>query len=364
MAITVLQLEQGLPYTSRKGYDNIEKYKFVPTTIDEKMEKMILSQAACWEFVCDKVEVYDHDDYGSYETPLGVDVTRLDQANVQYVIWNNQFIGVKYCDAVFFLPNGNHIGSYCQTCMLRSDSRHEVYERYTYSIRQIAPCSQVIYYEANNDNPYHTVYAIDPFVENIEIPEGVEEICDDTFINCKNLQSIKFPSTLKTIKFPGKLYFDKCPSLTSISVDTKNTFFQSKGNCLIENATKTLVGVLPNCVIPNDGSIRKITSFLFYHSPIKNIVIPNGVRTLCEYLFAYSELESIVLPKTITKIETHVFAYCKSLKIYYEGTKEDWENIKTKSFSHTSSLYYYSKQQPTTEGKYWHYNENNEITIW
>ena len=49
---------------------------------------------------------------------------------------------------VFFLPNGNHVGSNIQTCTLTSDSRHEVYERYTYSIRQISPSSQQIYFEA------------------------------------------------------------------------------------------------------------------------------------------------------------------------------------------------------------------------
>lgn len=365
MSISVLKLEEGLPYTSRKEYSSINKYKFTPTIVDSEMEKLILSQAACWELVCDKEEVYDHDDYGKYETELGVDVTRLDQADVEYIIWNNQFIGVKYGNMAFFLPKGNYIGNNCNIYMIRSDSRHEVYERYLYSIRQIAPSTQTIYFEANDNNKFHTVYGIDQFAQDIEIPEGVIEICNDTFNDCKNLNSIKFPSTLKTIKHSGKLYFTNCPNLTNISVDSENTVFHSKGNCIIETATKTLVSALPNCVIPDDGTVRKIASFLFYSSPIENIVIPNGIRTLGEYLFAYSQLKSIVLPKTITKIEGYVFSNCSQLKIYYEGTKEDWENnVKKVQLSHSTSMYYYSKQQPTTEGNYWHYNEKNEIVIW
>ena len=265
----------------------------------------------------------------------------------------------------FFLPNGNSVGNTNQTCTIRSDSRHEVYELYKYSIRQITPSTQTIYFEPNENNNFHTVYGIDQFTQNIEIPEGVIEICDDTFSGCKNLNSIKLPSTLKTIKQTGKLYFKDCPNLTNICIDPQNPFFQAKENCIIETATKTLMSVLPNCKIPDDGSVRKIASFLFYSSEIKHIVIPNGVRRLCEYLFAYSKLKSIVLPKTLTNIEKNVFSYCSQLKIYYEGTKEEWENnVKKSQFSHSESMYYYSKEQPTTEGKFWHYNENKEIVIW
>lgn len=365
MSITVLKLEKGVPYTSRKSYDSISKYSFIPTMVDEQMEKLILSQSACWELVCDKKEVYDHDDYGKYETSLGVDIARLDQANdIEYIIWNNQFIGFKYYEMVFFLPNGNHIGNNHISVTLRSDSRHEVYEVYSYSIRQIKPSTQIIYYEAKEGNKFHTVYGIDQFVEDIEIPEGVEEICDDIFTNCQNLRSIKLPSTLKTIKLPGKLYIKNCPKLISISVNSQNTIFHSDGNCLIETATKTLIGALPNCVIPDDGSVRKIASFLFYTSPIKSFVIPKGVRTLGEYLFAYSGLQSIVLPKSLTKIETRVFYNCDSLKIFYEGTSEDWVNIKKMSFGYSVSVYYYSNEKPIDEGKYWYYDKNKEIVIW
>lgn len=364
MAITVIKLEEGLPYKSRGENVSIDKYKFATAAVDEEMEKSILSQASCWEFVCDKIEVYDHDEYGRYETELGVEVTRLDKADVKYIIWNNQFVGVKYYNVVFFLPSGNHIGVNSQVCTLNEDSRHEVYERYSYNIRQVAPSSQTIYFEAKEDNPYHTVYGIDQFAEDIEIPEGVEEICVDVFENCKNLRSVKFPSTLKTIKFPGCLRFKKCPNLTSISVDAQNPVFHSSGNCFIETETKTIVGVLPNCIIPNDGSVTKIESFLFYDMPLNEIVIPDGVRVLCEYLFAYSGLKSIVLPKSLTKIENNVFSYCESLKIFYQGTKEDWEKIKIKNFLQPSSIYYYSENQPTSEGNYWHYNENNEIIIY
>ena len=57
--------------------------------------------------------------------------------------------------------------------------------------------------------------------------------------------------------------------------------------------------------------------------------------------------------------------------VYYRGTAEEWANIlfefygnESERIKRASLRYYYSETQPTEKGKYWHYDENNEIVIW
>ena len=62
------------------------------------------------------------------------------------------------------------------------------------------------------------------------------------------------------------------------------------------------------------------------------------------------------------------FAGCRELTtVYYEGTKDDWENISIKKNNDlfvNANRYYYSDEKPTTTGKFWHYGENGEIVVW
>jgi hypothetical protein len=53
--------------------------------------------------------------------------------------------------------------------------------------------------------------------------------------------------------------------------------------------------------------------------------------------------------------------------VYYKGTEEDWLEIEVRSDNYALLLaprYYYSEVKPAEEGKYWHYDEKGEITVW
>ena len=53
------------------------------------------------------------------------------------------------------------------------------------------------------------------YINSLEIAEGVEAIGDEAFAYCKNLISVKLPSTIKTIP---KSAFEGCASLSSVEI--------------------------------------------------------------------------------------------------------------------------------------------------
>ena len=63
-----------------------------------------------------------------------------------------------------------------------------------------------------------------------------------------------------------------------------------------------------------------------------------------------------------------IFEGCSRLtQVYYHGNAEEWAKLLSESSNdELKSLicYYYSETQPTTEGNYWHYDENGEIAVW
>ena len=88
------------------------------------------------------------------------------------------------------------------------------------------------------------------------------------------------------------------------------------------------------------------------------------------YLVKYSTfgIREIVIPKTVKTITSRLYSF-------YTGSNEIIPEIPLKilcekeskidsySSNNDDSYYFYSKNKPSTEGKFWHYI-NNEPTIW
>ena len=103
----VLNLIEGSPLDGRNSNSKIDDYKFEAITVDGELEKTILFEASCWEFVCTKVNVYDHEDEGRWETFIGEDKTTLKDAEGDLIVLNGQLVGFKFENTIFFFPHGN-----------------------------------------------------------------------------------------------------------------------------------------------------------------------------------------------------------------------------------------------------------------
>ena len=165
--------------------------------------------------------------------------------------------------------------------------------------------------------------------------------------------------------------FRRNNTLSRIEVSSENKTYHASGNCLIDTAKKLMILGCKNSVIPNDGSVIKIASQVFKDMQgVTSVVIPDAVKELGFNLFwDCLDLETLVIGSGVQKIEENIFSRREKLsKIFYHGTKEQWETIDIfgrattggiqmggNSVLFSKTIYFYSEEKPTEEGNYWHY---------
>jgi len=130
-------------------------------------------------------------------------------------------------------------------------------------------------------------------LKHVIIPDSVISIGNSAFKYCFNLKSIAIPESVNAI---GEEAFWDCQNLNSFS-------------------------------IPNLSIIKNYT-FIGCES-ITDIEIPKGVTALGVHSFGDCyNLTSITIPVSVKQISHASFWRCRSLQnIFYEGTKQQWNDI-------------------------------------
>ena len=126
-------------------------------------------------------------------------------------------------------------------------------------------------------------------LQAINLPESLESIGREAFRNCTSLRSIKIPHGVTSI---GAQVFEGCASLMHISVDDRNTTYDSRNGCnaVIETETATIIA----------GS--------------GGMIIPDGVRRIAYgACHGIDLLTSIHIPGSVVQIESGAFGSLKSL---------------------------------------------------
>ena len=228
---------------------------------------------------------------------------------------------------------------------------------------------------------------------SITILNSVTSIGDDAFFGCTGLTTITIPNSVASI---GSSAFSGCSNLVSItlpfvgdkahiSTDTyQYPFGYIFGTNSYTGGTKTeqysygssTISGIHYYYIPTTLKEVIITgsSYIQYGSfrncsNLTSITIPNSVTSIGRYAFYQcSNLTSITIPNSVTSIGQYAFYNCSNLtSVYYKGNSSQWSSISIDSNNTpltNATIYYYSETEPTESGKYWHYNENNEIVIW
>lgn len=141
-------------------------------------------------------------------------------------------------------------------------------------------------------------------ITSIVIPNSVTSIEDEAFELCF-LTSIHIPYSVTNI---GRNPFGHCESLTTITVDSNNPKYDSRGGCnaIIETESNTLISGCKTTTIPN--SVTIIGSFAFSGiQGLTSITIPNSVTRIGQMAFYWCRITSLIIPNSVTDIEEHAF---------------------------------------------------------
>ena len=252
-------------------------------------------------------------------------------------------------------------------------------------------------------------------LENILIPNGVEQIGNYAIAKCKALRKIVIPSRVKSI---GWYAFQGCNALENITISNGVRFidFGVFANCIS----------LRSIIIP--GSIKKIGTNAFAGcKSLEKVIILEGTEIIGKNAFdGCISLRSILIPRSVEYIEDLAFRECftyteeqqfrdiyisllmsiydeKQFKkypffkkidigdktyyqwkdgnlyivkedvmryktvtaIYYGGTQEEWmekklnENVELDD----ADKYFYSETCPEISGNYWHFGEDGKTPV-
>lgn len=143
---------------------------------------------------------------------------------------------------------------------------------------------------------------------DIVIPEKiagypVTQIGSYAFSLCKNLTSIRLPSTLVCIE---DYAFYECSSLTSITIPDSVT---TMGECVFQKCAALKSFKLSN-------KMTEIPSNTFSGcSSLETVIIPQNIRSIeRSAFFGCSSIKEIYIPKSVTTISRNAFGNCTSLE--------------------------------------------------
>ena len=148
-------------------------------------------------------------------------------------------------------------------------------------------------------------------ITSVTLPDTVVQIYNSAFSNCKQLKEVYISESVETI---GYTAFQGCNNLEKIAVSYDNEYFSSKGNCLVEKSTKTLIHGCKNSVISADGSVETINDWAFAaFENISEISIPASVKTIGSSAFRETGITKLSLSGNIDRIGSTAFYECTNL---------------------------------------------------
>lgn len=193
--------------------------------------------------------------------------------------------------------------------------------------------------------------------KNYNIPNGVEEICDNAFYG-KNITEVTFPNTVTKI---GQSAFMKCNILTKVNIPNSVTDIEESAFCncnelkqlhLPENLTVLNKNVLMGCneidnlVIPD--SVKKIYSGAFGGYCKSTFNIPKNVTSISSTAFGSSnDIKDITVDnenKNYSSVNGMLYSKDKKiLKIYPQGRYDSTINIPKGTEEISSRAFYFSQ---------------------
>jgi hypothetical protein len=215
-------------------------------------------------------------------------------------------------------------------------------------------------------------------IQTVKIPESVQKIDGLAFNGCLELNDITVPShtVLGDQAFMYTGYANNEANWEDGVLYLGTHFLKAKleykGDIIIKEGTTTIAGFafgycrgIDEIVIPD--SVVAIGDLAFYEASLdETLILPKNLKYIGNWAFYSFAVSYIYIPNNIEFIGGAAFNDIAIFGVYFGGTEADWnemDNIDRGEFNR-ADIYYYSESSPTTEGYFWHYDENGNIVIW
>ena len=181
------------------------------------------------------------------------------------------------------------------------------------------------------DNAFETIH--EQHAKSIIIPETATRVGNASF---KNISEVHI-EILGSLNQLGVSSFEQCMHLEKVSLATGLTTIPYR--CFFE--AKELI----------------------------TVDIPEGVKIIEENAFSSCvKLQTVVLPSTLETIEDGAFVDASNIAVvFFKGSEEQFDAINISANNNellSAEVYFYSEEQPTSEGKFWHYDKSNTPILW
>lgn len=165
-------------------------------------------------------------------------------------------------------------------------------------------------------------------LETVELPGSIKKIGICSFQYCTSLKSIKLPEVLDSIK---PLAFISCSALESINISSgcksigEYAFSGNKSlkkvvlpESLTEIGSSAFVScsALESINIPS-GCLSIGASAFSGNSSLKEVILPESLTEIKSNTFNEADITNITIPRSVNNIETQAFGYCKHLENVY-----------------------------------------------
>ena len=232
-------------------------------------------------------------------------------------------------------------------------------------------------------------------IKNIILPDAIQNINDNAFRN-SSLESINLPTSVITI---GKSAFENChslkfdmttlPNLESVGdyafADSyiTNFNFTESTNLYYIGSYAFRYANLEQVDLYNANQLTELNGDCFFFcDSLISVKLPQRLETIGDSAFygcrnltaiefpsslksirgnSFSDcisLKTLILPISIDTIDYGAFYGCTSLSLYCEHTSkpDGWND----GFEGDALAYWYSANEPTGAGMYWHYVDDEE----
>lgn len=154
------------------------------------------------------------------------------------------------------------------------------------------------------------LFADCPYLQEVQLPDGITTIEEKAFDNCGQLTRLFIPASVSQLGISNG-----CSKLTAIEVAEGNEAFCSQDGA-VYNKNKTTLVWFPDAkstADPLPQTLTAIGEYAFRNSCLTGITLPDGVNSIGRGAFHKAALTHITLPDGVEQLGTGTFQDCKGL---------------------------------------------------